>query len=100
MRLRVLPAAVADLLEGARLYEEKEDGLGRYFFDCLTSDIESLLVTAGVHRKAFGLHRLISRRFPYAAYYTLQNDAIVVWRVLDSRQDPRRIARALQALVP
>ena len=48
------------------------------------------------HPKVFGYHRLLSRRFPYAVYYTLEEDLAVVWRVLDLRRHPDRIRRALE----
>jgi len=71
-------------------------GIGDYFFDTLFSDIDSLVLYAGTHLKVDGFYRLLSRRFPYAVYYKIDGDTIVVWRVLDLRRDPRRNRRALQ----
>ena len=71
------------------------EGLGEYFFDSLFSDIDSLVLYAGIHPKVFGYHRLLSRRFPYAVYYTREDDLAVVWRVLDLRRHPDTIRRAL-----
>jgi len=42
MKLRLLPEAERDLEIGADFYESQRPGLGTYFNDCLTSDIESL----------------------------------------------------------
>ena len=100
MRLRVLPSAIGDLLEISRYYEKKEQGLGRYIFDQINSDIESLLITSGVHRKVHGFHRLLCRRFPFAVYYTIDDQVIVVWRILDARPDPQRSAHTLRGLIP
>jgi plasmid stabilization system protein ParE len=100
MILRILPSAIADLQEGVRFYEEKEDGLGRYFFESVTADLRSLMTTGGVHRKFRGFHRFVCKVFPYAAYYLVENDTVVIWRVLDCRQNPRRIARSLRGLIP
>ena len=52
MRLQILDAARDDLVEGFHFYEDKEPGLGDYFLVNLYSDIESLKVFGGIHRKA------------------------------------------------
>lgn len=88
MRLRILDLANADLMEGFRFYERQEEGVGSYFLETLLSDIESLGVFAGVHRRCFGYHRLLSKRFPFAIYYDVEGDFASVWRVLDCRRDP------------
>ena len=48
-RVRLLDAAAQDLKEGFDFYEQQESGLGGYFLDSLFSDIDSLLIHAGVH---------------------------------------------------
>lgn len=50
MNIHVLEQAEDDLVEGYRFYEDQEPGLGNYFLDCLYSDVESLVLYAGVHR--------------------------------------------------
>jgi hypothetical protein len=49
MRIRLLPEAEIDLEIGADFYESQQPGLGSYFNDCLTADIESLRIYAGIH---------------------------------------------------
>ena len=95
MRIKILSSAVEDLHSGRLFYELQADGIGEYFFDTLFSDIDSLALYAGIHQKIFGYHRLLSQRFPYAVYYTLEGDVAVVWRVLDLRRHPDRIQKAL-----
>ena len=89
MRLRILSLAEADLLDGFRFYERQTAGIGWYF-------LESLRLCAGVHRRVFAFHRLLSKRFPYAVYYDLAPDEIRVWRVLDCRRNPRWITTQLK----
>ena len=96
MRIKILSTAVEDLHLGRVFYEDQEEGVGEYFFDSLFSDIDSLVLYAGIHPKVFGYHRLLSKRFPYAVYYTVEDDLAVVWRVLDLRRHPDRIRRALK----
>ena len=96
MKLRVLSLAEADLLSGFRFYESQQEGLGEYFLGSLYSDIDSLHLFAGVHRKMHGYHRLLSKRFPFAVYYDFTGDDIRVWRVLDCRRNPHWIGVQLR----
>ena len=48
------------------------------------------------HIQVFGFHRLLSKRFPYAVYYKVDDDVCVVFRVLDCRQQPEKTAKALK----
>jgi plasmid stabilization system protein ParE len=97
MRVRILTSALNDLANGREFYEKQAQGVGTYFIDSLFSDIDSLALYGGIHAKAFGFHRLLARRFPYAVYYKRDSDgAVVVYRVLDCRQDPAKTATALK----
>ena len=96
MKLKILSSAIDDLYEGHRFYEKQSKGLGDYFFDSLFSDIDALLLYAGIHPRRFGHYRMLSKRFPYAVYYTLENELVIVKRVLDVRQDPNHTREALE----
>lgn len=91
MRVRLLPEAERDLEIGADFYASQSLGLGLYIHDCLASDIESLLQFAGIHEKYRGFFRALSRRFPFAIYYSIDQDWVEIYAVLDCRQDPRTI---------
>jgi len=95
MRIKVLSSAVDDLSAGRIFYEHQAEGVGAYFFDSLFSDIDSLALYAGIHPIIHGYHRMLSKRFPYAIYYKVENDLAVVWRVLDLRRNPDSIRDAL-----
>jgi plasmid stabilization system protein ParE len=88
MKVTILDAAEKDLESGYRFYEQKSQGLGMYFLDSLSSDIDSLIFFGGTYRKVFGCHRLLSKRFPFAIYYRLAEDEILVTAVLDYRKSP------------
>jgi hypothetical protein len=96
MKIVVLSLAVDDLKVGQMFYEQLQAQLGDYFLDALFSDIDSLILYAGVHPQVFGYYRALSKRFPYAIYYQLNGETIEVWRVLDCRQNPARTASALK----
>lgn len=87
--------AINDLEEGRLFYEHREPGVGDYFWDCLLSDIESLVIYAGVHCKHFGFYRMLSKRFPYAIYYLIQDDLALVSAILPMRRNPAWIRAKL-----
>jgi len=87
---------MADLADGFQFYENQGEGLGAYFLESLFSDIDSLKLYAGIHSKAFGCHRLLSKRFPYFVYYTMEPDTAWVKAVLDCRSDPEGIEQRLK----
>jgi plasmid stabilization system protein ParE len=95
MKVRLLRSAFLDLVDGRRFYERQSPGLGEYFFASLFSDIDTLEAYGGIHRQLFDYHRALSKRFPYAVYYKIINQEVVVFRVLDCRQNPMEIRRFL-----
>lgn len=95
MRIKILGAAESDLEEGFRFYESHAAGLGTYFLDSLYSDIDSLAYFGGMHRVVLGYHRLLSKRFPFAVYYRVVEDAVWVFAILDCRRNPSWIRKKL-----
>lgn len=95
MTIIILPSAREDLAGGFDFYEEQEAGVGQYFLETLFSDIDSLRLYAGIHPEAFGCHRLLSKRFPYAVYYSVEASTVLVRAVLDCRRDPVWIRKRL-----
>jgi len=96
VKIKILESAVQDLLQGHRFYEQQKRGLGDYFLNSLFSDIDSLQIFAGFHSIHFKKFRLLSKRFPFAVYYTIKNDTIHVHAILDCRQDPFKIVNRLK----
>ncbi|MEW6038623.1 MAG: type II toxin-antitoxin system RelE/ParE family toxin [Pseudomonadota bacterium] len=89
MKIEILGSARQDLMDGYRFYEKQAAGIGAYFLDTLISDIDSLIVNAGIHPVHFGnYHRLLSKRFPFAIYYRLEGQIARVYAVLDCRRSP------------
>jgi hypothetical protein len=74
MRIEILSEAEDDLVAGAKFYERRRAGLGEYFLNSLYSDIDSLLLYAGIHRLVFGFYRALSKRFPFAIFYRFDRD--------------------------
>ncbi len=49
MKIAVLDAALNDLANGRSFYQQQGEHLGDYFLDSLFSDIDSLVLFAGIH---------------------------------------------------
>jgi hypothetical protein len=97
MKIELIDLAIADLIEGFHFYERQEAGLGTYFLDTLYSDIDSLRIYGGIHRKAYkNLHRALSKRFPFAIYYTLELETVRVRSIVDCRRNPSWIRQHLR----
>ena len=97
MKIKILESAKEDLKDGFHFYEFQERGIGKYFLDALSADIESLRLFAGVHSIHFGkYYRLLSKRFPFAVYYRIEENEVRIYAVIDCRRDPAWIRRRLQ----
>jgi plasmid stabilization system protein ParE len=88
MRIKILPEAEQDLMDGFRFYESQRPGVGKYFLDCLLADIESLSKYAGIHARELGYYRMFAKRFPFAVYYRVEEDLVRIRAVLDCRRNP------------
>ena len=61
-----------------------------------TPNIDSLILSAGMHPVHFGnYHRLLSKRFPFAVYCRLEEQTVLVYAVLDCRRNPAWIRKRL-----
>lgn len=96
VKIVILRSAIEDLVQGREFYEKQGEGLGSYFEVALASDIESLLLFAGIHCMSHGYHRMLSTKFPYAIYYEIVAEQIRIRAILDCRINPRRIRTRLQ----
>ncbi len=97
MIVQISSDAELDILDGFRFYEDQSVGLGEYFRASMVADIDSLKFFAGIHELAFGHHRMLCKRFPFAVYYDLDNkeELVTVIAVLDCRRNPSWIRNRL-----
>ncbi len=96
MIIKILKSAREDLKDGYYFYEAQQKGIGKYFLESLSADIESLKIYAGVHKIFYGkYHRLLSKRFPFAIYYRIIDSIIKVYAVIDCRRAPAWIRQKL-----
>jgi len=96
MTVVILEDAAEDIEVGRQFYESCEGGIGNYFVESILSDLDSLILYAGIHRVYFGFHRMLSKRFPFGIYYEVEDKTAYVYAILDMRRDPLWIRRELQ----
>ena len=88
--------ALSDLNEGFLFYEQQNQSLGDYFSTSLRSDIEELKISGGSHRIVYRqFYRSLSRIFPFGIFYTLKDEVLTIYAVIDLRRDPEFIRRHL-----
>jgi len=97
MMIYLRQTAVRDMAQGRRFYEvQRGEELGEYFSNSIFKDIDSISETPGIHFQIEGYYRALSRKFPFAIYYKLEEQQIIVWRILDCRQAPSKTADQLK----
>lgn len=81
--------ALLDITAAHQYYEVRRPGLGDQFLLCVDAAIErarrSPEMYPVVHRN---VRRALTRRFPYAIFYVVEPDRIVVLGVFHARRDP------------
>lgn len=96
MTVVILEDAAEDLESGALFYESCAAGVGDYFRDSMLSELDSLVLFAGIHPIYFQFYRMLSKRFPFGIYYEVEGDVIYVYAILDMRRDPLWIRNRLR----
>jgi plasmid stabilization system protein ParE len=87
----ILPRAETDLREAQFWYDSQRQGLG----DELLEEVERAVVvlkdrpeSRPVYYKGF--RRILTRRFPYKIFYRVEDDLVIVFRILHVRRDHSR----------
>ena len=79
MTLVLRPAAAADVEAAYRWYEQRRAGLGDRFLDAVAVTLHAIearpMTSAVVHRST---RRALVRRFPYAIFYRVIGERVVV----------------------
>ena len=90
-KLLVRPAAAADIDEAYRWYERQRVGLGEEFLSAVDAALQDLAAHpaayAVIHRQT---RRALLRRFPYAIFYRLYDENVIVIACMHGRRNPRR----------
>ncbi len=91
MQLLLRPAAAADIEEAFLWYNRQRAGLGEEFLAAVDTALHDIAAhpTAYpvIHREA---RRVLLRRFPYAIFYRIYGEVVVVLACMHGRRDPGR----------
>lgn len=89
-RLRFLPKVEEDVLAGCAWYGERGSGLGeeflRMFYACVGEIPKNPLLYRKVYRE---FRRRLMRRFPYAIYFRIKDNEVIVFGLFHCASDPR-----------
>jgi len=91
MTLRVVfrRAAKIEFEDAAAWYGEKGPGLGDEFIREIEQAIANAAAAPQRHPVVFGdIRRTVARRFPFAVYFRVRFDALVVLAVFHARRNP------------
>ncbi len=95
--VRFLPDVEEDAIRGYGWYEAKSPGLGeeflRVFYACASEIPRNPLIYPKVYSE---IRRRLLRRFPYAIYFIMKEDQVVVIGLFHCARDPRAVRKKLK----
>lgn len=96
-RIQAEPDVDADIEAAFEWYEGEEPDLGFEFLDELRAAYRRIL-EGPLKYQAFrsGIRRALTRRFPYAIYFSIEGEVIVIVAVLHTARDPAEWQRRIQ----
>ena len=90
------PAVEFDVEAACNWYEGEERGLGFEFLEELRAAYQRILAHPfGYRDLRAGIRRALTRRFPYAIYFSVDGNMIVVLAVLHTARDPAEWQRRI-----
>ena len=91
------PIALEEAIE-AKAWYRAQAGLGDVFADDLEHALDLVIEYPGIGLtvSSRGARRVLLRRFPYALFYVIRRDALVVLAVFHVSRDPKRLRGRLK----
>jgi plasmid stabilization system protein ParE len=88
-RLVAEPRVDLDVAAAYQWYENEQPGLGLEFLDQLRATYDRIAAGPLQHQDLrSGIRRALLRRFPYAVYYAVEGDLVIVLALLHASRDP------------
>jgi plasmid stabilization system protein ParE len=95
--LRFLPEVEEDVISGHVWYEEKSPGLGEELLRTFYARAGEIPRNPLLYAKVYGrFRRRLLRRFPYAIYFTVEGNEIIVYGLFHCARDPHAIRMILR----
>lgn len=86
------PEVEEDVIAGYLWYEEKAKGLGEEFLRLFYAQASETPRNPFLYRKIYNdFRRRLLRRFPYAIYFRIEDDKVVIFGLFHCARDPRFI---------
>jgi plasmid stabilization system protein ParE len=91
MKFEILikPQADEEIIDAARWYEHQRVGLAQEFLDALEATLDSISPNPKKYRATYrqSRHALVPK-FPYAVYFLIEGDRVVVYGIGNTARDP------------
>lgn len=88
-QLQAESAVEFDVESAFQWYESEEPGLGFEFLKQLRDCYERLLrIPYGYQELRSGIRRALIKQFPYAVYFSVEDEVVVVLAVMHTARDP------------
>ena len=95
--LRFLTEVEDDAIGGYVWYEAKSPGLGEEFLRMFYACAGDLARNSLMYRKVYGeFRRCLLRRFPFAIYFVVKDEQVVVSGLFHCARDPRFVGTELR----
>jgi hypothetical protein len=95
--LHFLPEVEEDVISGYIWYEAKSRGLGEEFLRMFYASTNEISWNPSLYPKVYhDFRRRLLRRFPYAIYFTIENDRIIVFGLFHCARNPQAVNAILQ----
>ena len=95
--LRFIPEIEEDVINGYVWYETKSRGLGEDFLRMFYAYVNEILLNPLLYPKVYrDFRRRLLRRFPFAIYFSIENEQIIVFGLFHCARNPQAIDAELQ----
>lgn len=95
-RIEAEPSVEADIETAFVWYEGEQPGLGREFLEELRAAYQRIVDGPFKYEDLrSGIRRALAKRFPYAIYFSVEGEVIVVAAVLHAARDPAEWQRRI-----
>jgi plasmid stabilization system protein ParE len=93
---RLLPEARDDLDDAYAWYEKQQTGLGEELLARVEACLDSILIRPTMHERVRkDYRRALVRRFPYAVYYSFDEQFVWIYAVFHTARKPSRWRKRL-----
>lgn len=97
MILTILPEVADDITDGAKWYRRRRRDLGIEFASAVYAFIDEIVSSPLRRRPVYkDFRRGLMRRFPYAVYYRVRDNELIISLVFHTARDPKITRRLLR----